>query len=64
MPNMTLEERAASIQGPDKEESLKLMRRAFTWDPEDRPAAGELIFDEWLMKGLQLPAHLSKNTYL
>ncbi|GLA40016.1 hypothetical protein AnigIFM63309_007621 [Aspergillus niger] len=64
VPNMTLEERAASIQGPDKEESLKLMRRAFTWDPEDRPAAGELIFDEWLMKGLQLPAHLSKNTYL
>ncbi|RDH36245.1 CMGC protein kinase [Aspergillus welwitschiae] len=64
VPNMTLEERAANIQGPDKEESLKLMRRALTWDPEDRPAAGELIFDEWLMKGLQLPAHLSKNTYL
>ncbi|KAL3252186.1 hypothetical protein ABHI18_010220 [Aspergillus niger] len=64
VPNMTLEERAADIQGPDKEGFLKLMRRALTWDPEDRLAAGELIFDEWLMKGLQLPAHLSKNTYL
>ncbi|KAI2819264.1 hypothetical protein CBS63078_7662 [Aspergillus niger] len=62
VPNMTLEERAADIQGPDKEAFLKLMRRALTWDPADRPAAGELIFDEWLMKGLQLPAHLSKNT--
>ncbi|GLA57827.1 hypothetical protein AtubIFM54640_005622 [Aspergillus tubingensis] len=60
--NMTLEERAADIQGPDKEAFLKLMRRALTWDPKDRPAAGELIFDEWLMKGLQLPAHLSKET--
>ncbi|PYH37520.1 CMGC protein kinase [Aspergillus neoniger CBS 115656] len=62
VPKMTLEERAADIQGPDKEAFLKLMRRALTWDPRDRPAAGELIFDEWLMKGLQLPAHLSKET--
>ncbi|OJI83058.1 hypothetical protein ASPTUDRAFT_57031 [Aspergillus tubingensis CBS 134.48] len=62
VPSMTLEERAADIQGPDKEAFLDLMRRALTWDPRDRPAAGELIFDEWLMKGLQLPAHLSKDT--
>ncbi|OJZ91062.1 hypothetical protein ASPFODRAFT_78101 [Aspergillus luchuensis CBS 106.47] len=63
VPSMTLEERAADIQvGPDKEGFLKLMRRALTWDPKDRPAAGELVFDEWLMKGLQLPAHLSKHT--
>ncbi|PWY82595.1 CMGC protein kinase [Aspergillus eucalypticola CBS 122712] len=61
VPEMTLEERAADIQGPDKEAFLNLMRRALTWEPKDRPAAGELIFDEWLMKGLQLPAHLSKD---
>ncbi|PYH75264.1 CMGC protein kinase [Aspergillus vadensis CBS 113365] len=62
VPSMTFEERAADIQGPEKEAFLKLMRRALTWDPKDRPATGELIFDEWLMKGLQLPAHLSKDT--
>ncbi|PYH93055.1 kinase-like protein [Aspergillus ellipticus CBS 707.79] len=54
VPSITLEERAADIQGQDKDGFLRFLRRALKWAPEDRPTARELLFDEWLMKGLKL----------
>ncbi|PWY65226.1 hypothetical protein BO70DRAFT_366805 [Aspergillus heteromorphus CBS 117.55] len=54
---MTLEDRAADIQGLDKEGLLRFLRRALEWAPENRPTARELLFDEWLMKGLKLRSH-------
>ncbi|PWY83720.1 kinase-like protein [Aspergillus sclerotioniger CBS 115572] len=53
VPRITLEKRAASIQGQDQEGFLRFMRRALKWRPEDRPTARELLFDGWLMKGLE-----------
>ncbi|RAK96128.1 kinase-like protein [Aspergillus ibericus CBS 121593] len=52
VPHMTLEKRAINIQGHDQGGFLRFMRRALKWTPEDRPTARELLFDEWLMKGL------------
>ncbi|PYI05449.1 kinase-like protein [Aspergillus sclerotiicarbonarius CBS 121057] len=37
----------------DQEGFLQFMRRALKWTSEDRPTARELLFDEWLMKGLE-----------
>ncbi|QKX63522.1 uncharacterized protein TRUGW13939_10693, partial [Talaromyces rugulosus] len=52
IPSTTLESLAANIQGEDKEGFLRWLRMALQWQPEERAAALELLYDEWLMKGL------------
>ncbi|KAJ5587131.1 uncharacterized protein N7459_002896 [Penicillium hispanicum] len=54
IPERTLEESAADIQGDDVEGFLRWLRMALQWNPEDRPTALELLMDPWLMKGLKL----------
>ncbi|QMW28930.1 hypothetical protein G4B84_004265, partial [Aspergillus flavus NRRL3357] len=50
----TLEDLAINIKGEDKEGFLRWLRRALQWNPDDRPTALELLYDEWMMKGLKL----------
>ncbi|GIK07106.1 hypothetical protein Aspvir_002761 [Aspergillus viridinutans] len=45
----TLEER---LQGDEKDDFLRFLRRMLCWQPEDRATANELLFDPWLMHGL------------
>ncbi|EAW16922.1 putative protein kinase [Aspergillus fischeri NRRL 181] len=45
----TLEER---LQGDEKDEFLRFLRRMLCWQPEERATAKELLFDPWLMEGL------------
>ncbi|KAJ5558026.1 kinase-like domain-containing protein [Penicillium sp. DV-2018c] len=52
IPDITLESMAKSVKGEDKEGFLRWLRMALQWNPEDRPTALELLYDEWLMKGL------------
>ena len=67
MPELTLEELGAGIRGEDKAGFLRFLRRILRWLPEERPTAGELLIDSWLMEGLggkkasehQLPPGLS-----
>ncbi|KAB8208017.1 U4/U6 small nuclear ribonucleo protein PRP4 [Aspergillus parasiticus] len=54
IPNQTLESLAINIKGEDKEGFLRWLRRALQWNPDDRPTALELLYDEWMMKGLKL----------
>ncbi|KAB8262945.1 kinase-like protein [Aspergillus pseudonomiae] len=54
VPDITLDRLAAHIQGDDKDGFLLFLRRALEWDPERRPTARDLLFDAWLMKGLDL----------
>ncbi|KAJ5558020.1 kinase domain protein [Penicillium sp. DV-2018c] len=52
IPDITLESMAKNVKGEDKEGFLRWLRMALQWNPEDRPTALELLYDEWLMKGL------------
>ncbi|KAE8356038.1 U4/U6 small nuclear ribonucleo protein PRP4 [Aspergillus coremiiformis] len=54
IPKKTLEGLAINIRGEDKEGFLRWLRRALQWNPDDRPTALELVYDEWMMKGLKL----------
>ncbi|PGH07918.1 CMGC/SRPK protein kinase [Helicocarpus griseus UAMH5409] len=54
VPDITLESLAANISGEDKDGFLRWLRAALKWNPEDRPTATELLYDEWMMKGLKL----------
>lgn len=45
----TLEER---LQGDEKDDFLRFLRRMLCWQPEERATAKELLFDPWLMEGL------------
>ncbi|OGM44085.1 hypothetical protein ABOM_007279 [Aspergillus bombycis] len=54
VPEITLERLAADIQGDDKKGFLRFLRRALKWAPERRSAARDLLFDAWLMGGLDL----------
>lgn len=40
------------MQGEDKEGFLSFLRKILRWVPEERPTAGELVYDEWVLKGL------------
>lgn len=60
-PDITLESLAADIQGEDKEGFLQFFQKALKWIPEDRPTARELLFDEWLMKGLDLKNRMQSS---
>ncbi|PLN84281.1 kinase-like domain-containing protein [Aspergillus taichungensis] len=52
VPEITLESRAEKVEGDDKEGFLRWLRMALRWNPQDRPTALELLYDEWMMKGL------------
>ncbi|WEW61697.1 hypothetical protein PRK78_007189 [Emydomyces testavorans] len=52
IPDMTLESLAVDIQGDDKKGFLNFLRKILHWLPEERPTAGELVYDEWVLKGL------------
>ncbi|KAE8137298.1 kinase-like domain-containing protein [Aspergillus pseudotamarii] len=52
IPDITLESLADKVEGEDKAGFLQWLRTALQWNPEDRPTALELLYDEWLMKGL------------
>ncbi|PGH12471.1 CMGC/SRPK protein kinase [Helicocarpus griseus UAMH5409] len=55
MPDTTLENLAADIEGDDenKEGFLRFLRRILCWLPQERPGVGELILDPWLIKDLR-----------
>ena len=52
IPDITLEVLAENIRGKDKEGFLRWLRMALQWNPEDRPTALELLYDDWMMEGL------------
>ncbi|QSS51926.1 protein kinase [Histoplasma capsulatum var. duboisii H88] len=52
IPDVTLESLAVDIEGDDKEGFLNFLRKILRWLPEERPTAGELVYDEWVLKGL------------
>ncbi|KKZ63881.1 hypothetical protein EMCG_01834 [[Emmonsia] crescens] len=52
IPDITLESLAVDIQGEDKKGFLNFLRKILRWVPEERPTAGELVYDEWVLKGL------------
>lgn len=52
IPDISLEALAEGIEGEDVPGFLSFLRRILRWLPEERPTAGELMFDPWLMKGL------------
>ncbi|PKX99962.1 CMGC protein kinase [Aspergillus campestris IBT 28561] len=54
LPDTNLECLAAKIRGNDKQGFLRWLRTALQWNPADRPTALELLYDEWMMKGLNL----------
>ncbi|RMZ83123.1 hypothetical protein DV738_g1264, partial [Chaetothyriales sp. CBS 135597] len=54
IPNITLESLAEKVQGKDTAGFLRWLRMALQWNPEDRPTALELLYDEWMMEGLGL----------
>ncbi|GKZ27680.1 hypothetical protein AbraIFM66951_006621 [Aspergillus brasiliensis] len=54
IPDITLESLAADMKGEDKDGFLRWIGLALQWDPSDRATALELLYDEWLMKGLEL----------
>lgn len=54
LPDTNLECLAAKIRGEDKQGFLRWLRAALQWNPADRPTAMELLYDQWMMKGLNL----------
>ncbi|KAM5503253.1 hypothetical protein McaMca56_001178 [Microsporum canis] len=52
IPEISLESLAEGIEGEDIQGFIAFLRRILRWLPEERPTAGELMFDPWLMKGL------------
>lgn len=55
IPDVTLKALGAKIEGTDKEGFYRFLRKALQWRPEDRPTARELLNDEWLLQGLDIP---------
>ncbi|KAJ5884361.1 hypothetical protein N7504_011933 [Penicillium tannophilum] len=47
-----LEQRETSLEGEDKEQFLRLVRKMLQWEPEKRSSAKELEMDEWIQKEL------------
>ncbi|RAL01305.1 kinase-like protein [Aspergillus ibericus CBS 121593] len=52
IPNSNLESREERLEGDEKEDFLRFLRRMLRWLPEERATAKELLFDPWLMRGL------------
>ncbi|EED23885.1 protein kinase, putative [Talaromyces stipitatus ATCC 10500] len=51
-PDRGLETREERLQGDEKKDFLRFLRRMLCWLPEERATAKELIHDTWLMHGL------------
>lgn len=52
IPDISLEQLADDLEGENKEGYLEFLQRILRWLPEERPRAEELVFDPWLMEGL------------
>ncbi|KAE8401792.1 kinase-like domain-containing protein [Aspergillus pseudonomiae] len=52
VPDYTLETLEERLQGDEKADFLRFLRRMLCWLPEERATAKELLFDPWLMHGL------------
>ncbi|KAE8371693.1 kinase-like protein [Aspergillus bertholletiae] len=52
IPDYTLEVLEERLQGDEKSDFLRFLRRMLCWLPEERATAKELLFDPWLMHGL------------
>ena len=50
IPDQTLESREVRLQVKDKELLLALMRKILRWLPEERPSAGELFEDGFIIQ--------------
>ncbi|KAJ5787427.1 kinase-like domain-containing protein [Penicillium paradoxum] len=61
IPDRSLEKLATNIQGEDVEGFLRWLRRAFQWNPEDRPTVMEFLTDPWLMEGLNIKKKNAAN---
>lgn len=48
-----LEERETSLEGQEKEQFLRLVRKMLQWEPRKRSSAKELEEDEWLQAELR-----------
>lgn len=44
----SLEEEATALEGVEKAEFLRFLRRLLQWEPSKRPSARELLKDSWL----------------
>ncbi|KAL4900463.1 hypothetical protein BDW74DRAFT_188292 [Aspergillus multicolor] len=52
LPGNGLEAREERLQGEEKKDFLRFLRRMLCWLPEDRATAKELLFDPWLIQGV------------
>lgn len=53
LPEISLERLAADIEGEDVPGFLRFLRKILRWLPEQRPTTEELIYDPWLLAGLE-----------
>ncbi|KAL4780116.1 kinase-like domain-containing protein [Aspergillus varians] len=51
-PDYNLEALEERLQGDEKDDFLRFLRRMLCWLPEERATTKELLFDPWLMHGL------------
>lgn len=52
VPDCDLEALEARLEGEERDDFLRFLRRMLCWLPEQRATAKELIYDPWLMYGL------------
>jgi serine/threonine-protein kinase SRPK3 len=52
IPKIDLEGLEQRLDGEEKNRFLHFIRKMLCWTPEERPTAGEIIYDPWLMEGL------------
>ncbi|KAE8352419.1 kinase-like domain-containing protein [Aspergillus coremiiformis] len=52
IPDDTLEGLEGRLEGDEKVDFLRFLRRMLCWLPEERATAKELLFDPWVMHGL------------
>ncbi|KAJ5100646.1 kinase-like protein [Penicillium angulare] len=57
IPDLSLEDSEEYLEGENKDQFMKFMRKMLHWDPDCRQTARELMQDEWLVnyKLLELP---------
>ncbi|RJE18249.1 CMGC protein kinase [Aspergillus sclerotialis] len=52
IPDHSLESLEGRLEGDEKDDFVRFLRLMLQWRPEERPTAKELLFDDWLMRGL------------